>query len=150
MGRHRRQWQEPVGCAWLVGEGEEHTCTQVGFTLRLYMDIILLWHVLRGPFYFPGSPDGEGDGSSFLPEDTLEGKPLRSSGGCGWWIVGGLCPLNVSSVFNVEGVSVSARNLLLKTWELNLKLSCFLGLNAEPISTLLASIARLLGFRSQN
>lgn len=55
-------------------EGEEQTCTQVGFNLRLYMDIILLWHVLRGPFYFPGSLSGEGEGSSFLPEDTLEGN----------------------------------------------------------------------------
>lgn len=129
---------------------EEHTCTQVGCTPRLYMGIILLWHVLRGPFYFPGSPDGEGDSSSFLPEDTPEGKALRSSGGYGWWIVGGPCPLSVPSVFNVEGVSVSTRNLLLKTWELNLQLSCFLGLSAEPLGTLLASIARLLGFRSQN
>lgn len=148
------QWaseETMAGCAWLVvGEGEEHTCTQVGFNLRPYMGIIILWHILRGPFYFPGSPDGEGEGCSFLPEDTLEGTPLRSSGGRGWWIVGGPGPLNVSSVFHVEGVSVSARNLPLKTWELNLKLSCFLGLNRKPMGTLLASIARLLDFRSQN
>lgn len=151
MGTGGDSGRSPAGCAWLVvGEGEEHTCTQVGFNLRLYMGIVIWWHVLRGPFYFPGSPDGEGQGCSFLPEDTLEGIPLRSSGGRGWWIVGGPCPLNVSSVFNVEGVSVSARNLPLKTWELNLKLSCFLGLNREPMGTLLASIARLLDFRSQN
>lgn len=111
------------------------------------MDIILLCHVLRGPFCFPGSPDGEGDSSSFLPEDTPEGKALSSSGGHGWWIVGGPCPLNVPSVFNVEGVSVSSRNLLLKTWELNLQRSCFLGLSAEPVGTLLASITRLLVFQ---
>lgn len=46
-------------------------------------------------------------------------------------VAGGLC-VGLVLCFNAEGISVSARNLLLKTWGPNLQLSCFLGLSAEP------------------
>ena len=104
--------------------------------------------VLRVPFYFPRSHDGEGEGSPVLPEDNTGGKTPQDTVAVmagGLWVV--VLVLSVFPVFNA-GVSVSARNLLSKMWGLNLKLSCFLGLNAEPHGHPMASIARLLDFRS--
>lgn len=107
-------------------------------------------YVLRGPFPFPGSPTGDGEDGQSFQRTVLGGNFSGHSGGCGWWIVYGSCPLSASSVFNAEGISVSARNLLLKTWGPNLKLSCFLGLSAEPHGHHVGLSCQAAGFRSQH
>lgn len=101
------------------------------------------------PFTSLGATMGKERARPSFQKTTPEGKPLGTQAvmAGGLWVV--VLVLSVFPVFNA-GVSVSARNLPSEMWGLSLKLSCFLGLSAEPPGLPTASTARLLDFRSQH